>query len=148
MRQKDKIEKYLSTLTKIYNGQCAESDKSRYYSFNGRVIRVSDHIGTNSSGNMSIIISNKGTETSYIVHRHSNGNLKLLSYKEVKELVRTFAIMGDIFSDLANNTFEFAMDISQDIKNGNTILGYPKSMFTEGQLNQVGSIIKSLKNKK
>ena len=60
-RNIDKLDKYLKTLCKKYNGNfigLEDGKSSAYYSINGRVIRVSDHIGKNSSGNIHFIITN------------------------------------------------------------------------------------------
>ena len=50
----NKIDKYLRRFA--YKIETSESKQSRYYTIGDLIIRVSDHIGKNSSGNISIII--------------------------------------------------------------------------------------------
>ena len=103
MRKRDKIENYLFYLMRTHGiGECVESSKSRYFKVNEKVLRVSDHIGKNSSGCMSIIVKNEMSKVNevYAVHSHSTGQFQLMTYDEVKELCRTFfrisAFMFDI----------------------------------------------------
>jgi len=56
MRDRDKIEKYIYSLLDKYNGEVIESYKSRYFKVDDKILRVSDHIGSNSSGCISIIV--------------------------------------------------------------------------------------------
>ena len=99
MRQKDKIEKYLDRFVKKHNGTLIESEKSRYYSIKGKILRISDHVGANSSGNISIIFDSSD-QNHYIIHGHSTGNVSVLNYEQTKEFVRTFVRCSFIYSDI------------------------------------------------
>lgn len=100
-RKLDKIEKYLKKLMKDYGGNSLEARFSSYYSYGGRIIRVSDHIGANSSGKLSIIIPkfrNGQNKDNYIINNHETGDISLLNYEETKELCRSFIYMASMFS--------------------------------------------------
>ena len=99
MRQKDKIEKYLDRLIKKYNGTLQESEFSRYYSIRGRILRVSDHVGKSSDGNISIIFDSSD-QGHYIIHGHVSGNISVLNYEQTKEFVRSFIRTSFLLKDL------------------------------------------------
>ena len=104
-------------------GECVESLKSRYFKVNEKVLRVSDHIGKNSSGCMSIIVKNEMSTVNevYAVHSHSTGQFQLMTYDEVKELCRTFfrisAFLFDITGYSVKNWKKESEDCSTDIEN-------------------------------
>ena len=111
MRQKDKIEKYIDKLIKEYkNCSVVEGEKSRYYTINGRTLRVSDHIGANSSGNMSIIIPNFKVGDTYIVHAHTSGAISSLDYEKVKEIIRSFFYMSSIMLELVQEGIKIEVE--------------------------------------
>lgn len=93
-----KLDKYLQKLTKDY----VISVKSRYYKFNNTILRVSDHIGKNSEGNYSIIISNEN----YILHNHKNGLLSVISYEECLCLIKSINILSDLIETQENLFWE------------------------------------------
>ena len=113
MREKNKIEKYLDTLIKKHNGSVIRSERSSYYSIKGRVLRVSDHVGKNSTGNLSIIFDN-GDSNNYIVHGHTSGLITILNYNQLKEFVRSFAILSFIYNEVA--TVVSAIEINKEIQ--------------------------------
>ena len=123
MRKRDKIENYLFYLMRTHGiGECVESSKSRYFKVNEKVLRVSDHIGKNSSGCMSIIVKNEMSKVNevYAVHSHSTGQFQLMTYDEVKELCRTFfrisAFMFDITGYSVKNWKKEVEDSSTEIE--------------------------------
>lgn len=131
MRYKDKIEKYLDRLVAIYGGSLIESEKSRYYGFNNHVLRVSDHIGSNSSGCLSILVSKNGQTVSYVIHAHTEGDIKVVTYDEAKNFAKNFAMMSSFVPDVLNPTFSFEVEkrdsISKDqvvmaLRNANDVL--------------------------
>ena len=109
MRVKDKIEKYIDKLVKQYPVVCTivEASKSRYYNVNGRVLRISDHIGANSSGVMSIIIPGFASGGNYILHAHTSGQLSIIPYESVKEVVRSFFFISSMMTEIVQNTFKW-----------------------------------------
>ena len=170
LRRKDKIELYLDKLVKKY-GNCKEvfGLRSRYYYVGQKVLRVSDHIGANSSGHVSIIVPsfNDGNNM-YVLHSHVSGTVSVVPYEKVKEVVRSFFYMSSIFSDVTADGFVIKEDKKEtnEIKltyeevkqlehykslangRGNTILGYPLSKFKEGHLRTIENIVNKIKNEK
>lgn len=139
MRPKDKIEKYLDRLIKKHNGLLVESERSRYYSVKGRVLRVSDHIGKTSDGNLSIIFDSSD-QGHYIVHGHTSGNISILNYEQVKEFVRSFIRTSYLFTDISQTASENVRTIepnSDEIKVAAVNLF--RAAFTKNQLIQVKS---------
>lgn len=145
MRPKDKIEKYLDRLIKKHNGLLVESESSRYYSVKGRVLRISDHVGRNSDGNLSIIFDSSD-QGHYIVHGHTSGNISVLNYEQVKEFVRSFIRTSYLFTDISKTSSENVRTIepknvktiepnSDDIKAAAVKLF--RAAFTKNQLIQV-----------
>lgn len=169
IRGKDKIEAYIDRLIKE-NPNCSVTPglKSRYYNIGDKILRVSDHIGANSSGNISIIIPQYRTDNNqYIVHSHSSGRISVLDYEKVKDIVRSFFYLSSIFSDaLAPRYVEASDEIKKEsVKYGSalkklgqieslklqansktkTILGLPISAFTEGQLRPIVGLVEKKK---
>lgn len=111
MRQKDKLEKYIDKLIKKYkNCLVVEGEKSRYYTINGRTFRVSDHIGANSSGNISVIIPSFAVNNLYIVHAHTSGAISAVDYDKVKEIVRSFFYMSSIMLELVQESVKIEVE--------------------------------------
>lgn len=98
MRTKDKIEKYLDRLCKKYNGEVVESEHSRYYKFNNRILRVSNHVAKNSDGSISIVFDSFD-EGNYILCSHNTGNIFILNYEHLKSYVKNFIITCYLFGE-------------------------------------------------
>ena len=110
MRVADKIEKYAAKLIKEYKGEVVESEKSRYFNIKGRILRISDHIGSNSSGSISIIIPDFSDKNEYIVHAHSSGSISIASYEQVKDIVRSFVYMSSFMTEILQPSFVFEIE--------------------------------------
>lgn len=139
MRPKDKIEKYLDRLIKKHNGLLIESERSRYYSVKGRVLRVSDHVGKTSDGNLSIIFDSSD-QGHYIVHGHTSGNISVLNYEQVKEFVRSFIRTSYLFTDISQTASGSVRTIepnSDEIKEA--AFNLFRAAFTKNQLIQIKS---------
>ena len=78
----NKIDKYLRRFA--YKIETSETKESRYYTIGDLIVRVSNHIGKNSSGNISIIID----RNNYILYVPSTNKVSLISYEECKTLIR------------------------------------------------------------
>ena len=97
----DKLHKYAK---KYCDGKIIVSalGDSHYYHFNdGKfILRISNHIGRNSDGKMSIIIDDNG----YMLHNHITGNVYIETYENIKELIKSLSIMSkmNIKFDMAN----------------------------------------------
>lgn len=74
----NKIDKYLRRFA--YKIETSETKESRYYTIGDLIVRVSNHIGKNSSGNISIIID----RNNYILYVPSTNKVSLV--KENEEL--------------------------------------------------------------
>lgn len=97
-RPLDKLDKYLVSLCKKHNGNYVHSKNSSYYDFNGRVIRVSDHIGKNSSGSIHFIV----TDNNYLLYYCNTQKIRVMNYKCVKEFCRSFIFLSPMLADLTN----------------------------------------------
>ena len=114
-RKKDKIETYASKIVTEHGGKILVEKLSTYYNLNGRILRISNHIGQNSSGNISIIIPNydssRKSESNYIIHSHQTGEISIMNYEDVKELVRCYGKMSSIVSNPYQANFEFQFEV-------------------------------------
>ena len=165
MRQKDKLEKYIDKLIKEYKScSVVEGEKSRYYTINGRTLRVSDHIGANSSGNMSIIIPNFKVSNLYVIHAHTSGAISAFFYMSsiMLELVQE-SINIEVEKIDRFNADEKVKKMQEEILtlkkyeaiaktklkkggiSGDTILGLPKSYFEDKHIKVIESIINKIK---
>jgi hypothetical protein len=146
MRPKDKIEKYLDRLIKKHDGLLVESERSRYYSVKGRVLRISDHVGKNSTGNLSIIFDSSD-QGNYIVHGHASGNISVLNYEQVKEFVRSFIRTSYLFTDISQTTSANVRTVESS-SDETTATKLFRAALTKKQLFQVKSWLIQRGNKK
>lgn len=87
----NKIDKYLRRFA--YKIETSETKESRYYTIGDLIVRVSNHIGKNSSGNISIIID----RNNYILYVPSTNKVSLISYEECKTLIRGIVLHASLF---------------------------------------------------
>ena len=171
IRPKDKIERYVDLLIKKY-GKCEFSAglKSRYYTIQGKVLRISDHVGVHNDAYLSIIVPSFNTGDNYILHAHNGGQMSVVDYEKAKEIVRSFFYLSSIFSEVGANRLDItgleeqltekkAIDkmmkefqkMEEYKKKANTksktILGLPMDSFTSGQLKQIMLYINQNKEK-
>ena len=168
IRPKDKIEKYLDSLTKKY-GSCTMSAglRSRYYTIDNKVLRISDHIGAHNDAHMSIIVpSFRNSDQQYIVHAHNCGQISIVPYEKAKELVRSFFYLSAIFGEVIlqrdgtiGNDKEEKANIDklmeklhklEDYRNKamskeKMILGLPMENFQKGQLETILNVVNKVK---
>ena len=109
----DKIDKYL----KRFASNVEYGTRSRYYTLPTGIVRVSDHVGRNSTAIISIIITNKND---YILHKHSSGELSNISYNDLKKLVKSLAEYGSLFSNDEN--MKMIQGLKSDITNKNLLI--------------------------
>lgn len=87
----DKLHKYAQ---KYCDGEIVISTlgNSYYYHFNNGkfVLRISDHIGRNSDGKVSIIIDKNG----YLLHNHSTGAVYIETYENIKAFIKSLSVMS------------------------------------------------------
>ncbi|MBP5722152.1 MAG: hypothetical protein J6X18_01010 [Bacteroidales bacterium] len=130
----EKIERFITKIADEYGATIEKGNRSRYFKFNGRVLRLSNHIGKNSSGAISVIVPHgvSGQDDLFILHVHSSGNLQTVNFQQLKEFVRTFALISDFLEPMINATI-----VAHTATPNNTILGYNKSKFSDAQINQI-----------
>ena len=87
----NKIDKYLRRFA--YKIVTSESKQSRYYTIGELIVRVSDHIGRNSDGDISIIIDREN----YILYVPTTNKVSLISYEECKTLIRGIVLHASLF---------------------------------------------------
>lgn len=87
----DKLHKYAQ---KYCDGEIIISTlgNSYYYHFNNGkfILRISDHIGRNSDGKVSIIIDKNG----YMLHNHSTGAVYIETYENIKAFIKSLSVMS------------------------------------------------------
>lgn len=174
VRPLDKVERYLEKQMKSQTGcECTESAglRSRYYTINGRVLRVSDHVGTSSNAHVTIIVpSFRSNDQQYVIHAHNTGQISVLTYDKVKDLVRSFFYLSSIFGEVTstkeietdkkeeNNVIKVVEKFKELEKFKNKanskeklIMGIPVTEFTEAQLKPIVGVVnkvrKQLENK-
>lgn len=138
----EKIERFITKIAEEYGATIEKSNRSRYFKFNDRVLRLSNHIGKNSSGAISIIVPYGVTkeEELFILHVHSTGNIQTVTLPQLKEFIRTFALISDFLEPMVNTT-TLAHVQSNAPQSSTTILGYQANRFSEAQLNQINLFI-------
>lgn len=171
VRPKDKLETYVERLMKQYGiCNCTESAglKSRYYTINSKVLRISDHIGSSSDAHVSIIVpAFRDTDQQYIIHAHRSGQISVVPYEKVKEVVRSFFYLSSIFAEVVvgrginevGEDKEEKCNVNKLItqfkeleryKNKakskeKTILGVPVTAFSEAQLKPILGVVNKVK---
>jgi hypothetical protein len=169
IRPKGKLEKYIDSLVKKTPGcEVSTGTKSRYYKVNGKVLRVSDHVGTHSDAYVSIIEpAHKEENGQYILHAHNCGQISIVNYDKVKEIVRSFFYLSSIFGELSvkrpdvngnGEEHEEQKNINKLLKQleelekfkeqarakGNTILGIPVNKFSKAHIDHIQAIINKM----
>lgn len=92
MKSKNRVERYIERYCRNLITKTIYSTRSTYYHMGYRVIRVSDHVAKHSDGNLSIILDSHDDEH-FIVHAVSSGEISVLNYKELKELIRSLRLL-------------------------------------------------------
>ena len=102
----DKVHRYAK---KYCDGKIIDSQnsESKYYHFNSGkfILRISNHIGKNSDGNVSIIIDKNG----YMLHNHPTGAIQIITWDEIKTFIRALATLSGI---------NISMNITSDVEKG------------------------------
>lgn len=136
MRPKDKLEKYIERYIKRSDFETNESDHSRYYHFNGRVVRVSDHIGTSSDGDLQVILDS-ADRGHYIVYAAVTRQISVLTYKEVKQMMQCMNLVPSLISVAKVWAKPVKAEKTVTVVDKETVLGVPTSYFTSGQLSVI-----------
>ena len=105
------------------------SNDSHYYLLDNKIIRVSNHIGLNSSGNIQIICGKHG----YFLYNKTTGAIDVISYEDLKCFIRN----AHLLSAMSVNC-----DGSQNLYDKYTQDSFKRSDFTDKQIKQIESFIK------
>ena len=125
----EKIIKYI----KYCGGKLvSKNENSHYYLIDNKVIRVSNHIGLNSSGNIQIICGKHG----YFLYNKTTGAIDLISYNDLKCFIRNAHLLS---------AMDVNCDKSQTLVDNYVGGDFKRSDFTHKQLSQIESFIKSNK---
>lgn len=144
MKTKNKVEQYIERYCKQLITKTVYSDRSTYYHFGHRIIRVSDHVAFNSDGHLSIILDSHDKEH-FIVHAVSSGEISVVNYKELKEIIRTLRLLPAIIY-IANNK---PPKVPDKVPDPTYVFGYPITDFKPGHQEILHSILKNhIKSKK
>ena len=91
----DKVNNYISR----QGGKLiSRSAKSYYYILNGVVLRVSDHVATNSDGQFSIVSTKVPDQ--YIVYRKDSGVVQVYNYRTLQAFIRSLIGLAAFCSKL------------------------------------------------
>lgn len=125
----EKIIKYI----KYCGGKLvSKNENSHYYLIDNKVIRVSNHIGLNSSGNIQIICGKHG----YFLYNKTTGAIDLISYNDLKCFIRNAHLLS---------AMDVNCDKSQTLVDNYVGGDFKRSDFTPKQLSQIESFLKSNK---
>ena len=109
----DKIQKYAEKYCDEV--KVSTQGNSYYYHFNGGkfILRISDHIGRNSDGKVSIILDKNG----YLFHNHNTGAIYIETYDNLKAFIKSLATLSNI-----NVKFDLSLSENGDLKQELNIL--------------------------
>lgn len=109
----DKIQKYAEKYCDEV--KVSTQGNSYYYHFNGGkfILRISDHIGRNSDGKVSIILDKNG----YLLHNHNTGAIYIETYDNLKAFIKSLATLSNI-----NVKFDLSLSENGDLKQELNIL--------------------------
>lgn len=104
----DKVHKYAEKYCDEV--KISTQGNSYYYHFNGGkfILRISDHIGRNSDGKVSIIVDNNG----YLMHNHNTGSVHIETYENIKEFIKSLSTLSKV-----NVQFDMSRSEIGELKN-------------------------------
>ena len=140
MSNMEKVIKYIKRLGGV---EINHSERSYYFLLDKKVIRVSDHIGLNSSGNMNIIVTKSG----YLIWNRTTGDIDNVKYDDVKVFIKHANLLAAVNLD-AEKHAKLLEKHEVTYNTGTTILGIEQDKFSTNQLKQIQSYVKQMKNKK
>ena len=140
MSNMEKVIKYIKRLGGV---EINHSERSYYFLLDKKVIRVSDHIGLNSSGNMNIIVTKSG----YLIWNRTTVDIDNVKYDDVKVFIKHANLLAAVNLD-AEKHAKLLEKHEVTYNTGTTILGIEQDKFSTNQLKQIQSYVKQMKNKK
>lgn len=106
----------------------SENENSKYFLLDNKLIRVSNHIGVNSSGNIQFIC----TKHDYLVYNKTTGAIGVLNYESVKCFIRNAHLLSSM---------DVNCDKSQVFVDNCIGEGFKRQDFTPNQIKQIESFI-------
>lgn len=107
----------------------SENENSKYFLLDNKVLRVSNHIGINSSGNIHIICVKHG----YLLYNKTTGAIDLINYEDLKCFIRNAHLLS---------AMDVNCDKSQEFIDNYAGGDFKRKDFTPAQLRQIESFIK------
>lgn len=146
MNGKNKVERYIERYCKHLITKKVYSQRSTYYHFGSRIIRVSDHTAIHSDGHLSIILDSHDTEH-FIVHAVTSGEISVLNYKELKELIRSIRLLPAVVyvANIPQKSEKPAVEVQEVHKIDPTyVLGRPFTDFGPKHQVVIQTVFKAL----
>ena len=155
VREKSKLEKWIERYLKAKCIGYSITCKSRYYKFNTRIIRISDHIASSSDGDISIILDSSD-QGHFIVHAPRTGEISVLNYEQTKQVIRSIKFLPSVMY-IANTEKDLNV-LPKDVKPEDIViepkkidprscvLGFHISMFRTGQQQAIFNMVNKIKN--
>lgn len=137
------MEKVIKYIKRLGGVEINHSERSYYFLLDKKVIRVSDHIGLNSSGNMNIIVTKSG----YLIWNRTTVDIDNVKYDDVKVFIKHANLLAAVNLD-AEKHAKLLEKHEVTYNTGTTILGIEQDKFSTNQLKQIQSYVKQMKNKK
>ena len=137
------MEKVIKYIKRLGGVEINHSERSYYFLLDKKVIRVSDHIGLNSSGNMNIIVTKSG----YLIWNRTTGDIDNVKYDDVKVFIKHANLLAAVNLD-AEKHEKLMQKHEVTYNTGTTILGIEQDKFSTNQLKQIQGYVKQIKNKK
>ena len=137
------MEKVIKYIKRLGGVEINHSERSYYFLLDKKVIRVSDHIGLNSSGNMNIIVTKSG----YLIWNRTTGDIDNVKYDDVKVFIKHANLLAAVNLD-AEKHGKLMEKHEVTYNTGTTILGIEQDKFSTNQLKQIQGYVKQIKNKK
>ena len=154
-----KLERWLTRYAKAKKIGCNKSKKSTYYTMNHRILRVSNHVGLHSDGDLSIVQDSHDSEH-FLVHAVKTGEISVLTYEEVKTLIKGISLLPAVMH-LANMKDETLVDCDNTKTEDKTgliqsaikesahkmlVCGIPLHKFKPGAQDIIKNMVKKIKN--
>jgi hypothetical protein len=136
------MKKVINYIKRLGGVEVSSSERSHYFVLNKKTIRVSDHIGLNSSCNMNIIV----TKSCYMIWNRTTGDIDSVKYDDVKVFLKHANLLAAV--SLEAEKFDKLTTAHAIGNDGDTVLGVDKSYFSSKQLKQIQSYVTQVKKNK
>lgn len=144
MKAKNKIEHYIERYCRKMITKVVHSQRSTYYHFGNKCIRVSDHVALKSDGHLSIILDCHDEEH-FIVHAVITGEISVVTYEELKEIIRCMRLLPSIphIANIPVKEQEPVQTVTKAVIDPTHFGGYPLTDFSKGHQQALQGILKS-----